>query len=404
MLGDKGAHRPAFTAYLAALRAGATSQEAAVKAFGSIEKLSVDLQHYISGMSFAYVGTPAPAKVADSALQVRELSQAETNAYRGGFLAIQGQFKQAEPLLAAAVRDDPKLALAQQNMTFLHLARQEWKDAFASASAAIALAPNDGFMRFIRAELAFRRDVTSHEDPQIETDLRQSITTNPDFAPAYDMLATFLAVNNKDLPEALAFAEKARAMEPGTSEYQFSVARVLAQMRRYKEAETLLLAARSRSKDAAFTSRADELLDYLKKATEYDAQRLEQERAYAVYNAERANETPTDKAGVTPDARDTTPEPYDNSRGVELKHRGLSAEGRVTRVTCQGNTMQVTIEVGGVPMVLRAADRTTVNYTDDRPSKSGDIEPCKEMQGRNAAILFRTDNDNKEILSISLRR
>jgi predicted Zn-dependent protease len=276
-------------------------------------------------------------------------------------------------------------------MTFLHLARQEWKDAFASASAAIALAPNDGFMRFIRAELAFRRDVTSHEDPQIETDLRQSITTNPDFAPAYDMLATFLAVNNKDLPEALAFAEKARAMEPGTSEYQFSVARVLAQMRRYKEAETLLLAARSRSKDAAFTSRADELLDYLKKATEYDAQRLEQERAYALYNAERANETPVDKAGVTPDARDTA-EPYDNSRGVELKHRGLSAEGRVT------------IEVGGVPMVLRAADRTTVNYTDDRPSKSGDIEPCKEMQGRNAAILFRNDNDNKEILSISLRR
>jgi len=143
MLGDKRAHNPSFGVYLSALTQGASQDEAAAKAFGDLRKLQDNLKEYIGRFAFPAVEVSAPAKVPESNLNTQALSQAEADAYSGGFLALHRQFEQAEPLLNESAQLDPKLALAQKNLAFLHLFRDERADALACLSTALALDPQD---------------------------------------------------------------------------------------------------------------------------------------------------------------------------------------------------------------------------------------------------------------------
>jgi len=161
MLGGKRSHNPSFGAYLDALNQGASQDEAAAKALGDLRKLQENLKDYIERLTFPAVQVPAPAKVSEASLTTRALSEAEIDAYSGGFLTLHRQFEQAEPLLKQSAQLDPKLALAHRNLAFLHLFRDEHADALTSLSAAIALDPQDATTRFLRAQLTF--DSTSSQ-------------------------------------------------------------------------------------------------------------------------------------------------------------------------------------------------------------------------------------------------
>ena len=226
MLGDNGAHRQELTAYLGALGQGASQEDAAAKAFGDLGKLQKALQLYVSSGSFYEFRTPAPAKIAESSVQVRALSDAEADAYRGGFLALHKQYKDADALSQEAARLDPKLALAQQNLAVSYYLQDKPADALTAASAAIELDPKVTLTRFLRAQLVSRDGGSAQSDSQVEDDLRAAVAANPNFAPAYGLLATHLASRGEKLPEALEFAKKGAALEPGNSSYQLAVAHV----------------------------------------------------------------------------------------------------------------------------------------------------------------------------------
>ena len=193
MLGDNGAHKGAFGAYLQAPSEGASQDEAAAKAFGDLHKLQDELKAYAGRFLFPALKIPAPPKPSGD-IAVRALSDASVDAYSGGFLALHEQFDQAEPLLKEAVQLDPRLALAQRNLALLHYFRHEGAEALASLSAAIALDSEDADLRYFRAELTFQD--LSRTDPQIEDDLRRAIAAKPDFAAPYGLLGFYLLSNN----------------------------------------------------------------------------------------------------------------------------------------------------------------------------------------------------------------
>jgi Flp pilus assembly protein TadD len=402
MLGDKRAHNASFGAYLAALNDGATQDEAAAKAFGDLRKLHENLAAYIGRYTFSAVEVPAPAKIAESSLTTRPLSPAEVDAYSGGFLALHRQYQQAEPLLKEAAQLDPKLALAQRNLGFLHYFRQERADALACFSAALALDSQDSTTRFLRAQLTF--DDASHSDAQIEEDLRQVLKVKPDFAAANGLLAVYLAANNEKLPEAFAFGQKAVTLEPGNTNFRLALAQVLVRMRRYDDAETLVRQVQGVAIDDNVRSQADAILKYVAQARDYEVrERQRQEEAAArakalasATQAQLAAARSDEAAGKSDDATNAekisvaTSAP--DSDAPVLKRRGTPTDviGVLIQVRCNGNEMEVTAKVSDkpAPLLFHAKDRTRVGYTSNIPAIHDDIDPCTELRGHTAKLIF----------------
>jgi tetratricopeptide (TPR) repeat protein len=409
MLGDQRSHNPSFGAYLNAVSQGASQDEAAAKAFGDLRKLQDNLAKYIGRFTFPAIEVPAPAKVPDSSLNMRALSEAEVDAYSGGFLVLHRQFEQADPLLKESAQLDPKLALAQRNLAFLHLYRDEHTDALTSLSAAIALDPQDATTRFLRAELTF--DGVSHTDPQIETDLRQAIALKADFANANGLLSVYLAANNEKLPEALTFGQKAVSLQPGNVNLQLILAHVLASMRRYDEAERLGRAVLARATEDGIRTEANQILTYVSQARDYDArERQRQEESAARANAlaaaarsEQAAARADQIAARTDEARPESLEssadkisapsgPSADPNAPVLKRRagGTDVIGVVIQVHCNGNEMDVTAKIPDrqAPLLFHAKDRTRIGYTSNISAIHEDIDPCSELRGHTAKIVF----------------
>src|SRR5215831_18942522 len=91
MIGDKQGHRALLEAYLSALNDGKTGDQAAAKAFGDLKKLQRDLEDYVSHNTFYQIQYPTPENVSQSDLTATNISEAEAEAYRGGFLAVRGR-------------------------------------------------------------------------------------------------------------------------------------------------------------------------------------------------------------------------------------------------------------------------------------------------------------------------
>jgi predicted Zn-dependent protease len=407
MLGDKRSHNASFGSYLTALNQGATQDEAAAKALGDLRKLQDNLKEYIGRLTFPAVQVPAPARVPETSLGTRALSQAEVDAYSGGFLTLHRQFEQAESLLKEAAQLDPKLALTQKNLAFLHLFRDERADAVACLSAAIAFDSHDAATRFLRAQLAFGG--ASEGDPQIEEDLRQAVALKADFAEANGLLAIYLLTNNEKLPEALAFAQKAISLEPANVRFQIDRAQVLISMRRYDDAEAVGQSLRA-SNDDTVRERAEQLLAYVKQARDYDArERQRQEESAARANAlatarsaqaaARADQIASRTDEARPESLESSADkisppsgPSGDPNAPVLKRRGGANDviGVVIQVHCNGNEMDVTAKIPDrqAPLLFHAKDRTRIGYTSSIPAIHDDIDPCSELKGHTAKIVF----------------
>jgi tetratricopeptide (TPR) repeat protein len=265
MLGDNGSHKQLLLAYLQGLQQDGTQSAAATKALGDLNKLQKDLERYINGSSFFQVHGPAPAPIPDADLRTREISDAEADAYLGGFAALRGHPQEAKPLLEQAIQLDPKLALAYQNLGLMQLSTGQRGEALTSFSQAVELDPKNALTRYLRAYLSFGQRNVSTGNTQIEDDLHQAIALDPDFAPSYGLLAVYLAASNEKLPEALALAQKGVSLEPGNALYALSLAQVLAQMGRFGDAETAARTARANATNPAERANAEQFLAYLQR-------------------------------------------------------------------------------------------------------------------------------------------
>jgi predicted Zn-dependent protease len=397
MMADNGAHRQQLMTYLDALSHGDTQDAAAAKAFGDLGKLQKELISYAGNNSFYEFHTPAPPKVPESDVQVRPLSDAEAAAYRGGFLVLHQQFKEAQPLLEGAVRDDPKLALAQQNLALMYVAQDKSAEARTAVDAAIQLDPKNALTRFLRANLVSRAGGSELQDFQVEADLRAAIEANPNFAPAYGLLASRLANSNKNLPEAFEFAKKGVLLEPGSVSYQLAAAEVLARMRKYDEAQKIATRVAADPLDPQARENANRFLEFLQDIKLEDARRDQFQRSRPS-PADEAVETSTSIA----ESESTEPAP-----ATDARHR---IDGSVTDVQCNVQEMIITVMTQDGPVKFHALDNTKIDFISDVPLKSEVFWPCTALKGRNVRVKFLPPAGNAklqyqgEISGVEIRR
>jgi len=264
MVGDRVAHKSLLNAYLNALGQGKSPNEAAAIAFGDLKKLQSDLQAYIHSSIYYHLKLPAP-QLSDNEMKFRSLSEAEAEAYRGGFAAVRGRYQDATATLDDALRLDPNVALAHEYLALTQFFEGQRDKALEFASKAISLDPKNSFTRYLRAFLQTNGSGMGSTDPQTEDDLRQAIALSPNFAPPYGLLAVYLAATGRNLDEALALAQEAISFEPASSNYQLALAQVLIRQNKLDEAELATRRASAWAKDPSESANAESFRNFLQR-------------------------------------------------------------------------------------------------------------------------------------------
>src|SRR5579872_2418229 len=275
MVGDNKAHKPMLEAYTEALNQGRSSIDAAALAFGDLKKLQAELERYIRRSAFLFETVPLSARIGDQQLGVRAISDAEAEAYRAGFTLLRGRAEDARPLLADALKLDTTVALTYQFLSVEEFRAGKEEQALTSMSMAISLDPKNALTRYIRAFLATTGGGAKSKDEQIEQDLREAIAADPDFVPSYSLLAVYLATVNRNLPDALAFAQKAISFEPGNSDYQLALGQVLVRMNKLEEADIAAAHARAWARSADEKANVASFSNFLSETRDRQRQQAE---------------------------------------------------------------------------------------------------------------------------------
>lgn len=365
-IGDREAHRPMLKAYLAALQNGASEDEAAARAFGDLKKLQQTLERYVSSFSFTALEIKSPPKLADSEIASRPLSDAEAQAYRAGFIAAAGRPAEANAMLEEALKSDPNLALAHEYLGLALFFQGQTENARAELGRAIELDPKSAMTRYLHAVLTFRGGGKKSDAEQIEEDLRAAIAANPNFAGPYGLLGLTLAVNDQDLDEALAMAQKAVSFEPANPWYQFALAQVLLRMDEFDEAQLAGLRAMSWAKDPELKAEATSFLRYLQSM-----------RQYASGSAAVSRASPT--AGHTASVP---------------AGKVIMISGVASGVRCDsGLKLDVESDLGVVHLRLLPGANISIVVPGD--ASSGGPTPCAKLEGKNVKVRYVADPDDE---------
>ena len=83
---------------------------------------------------------------------------------------------------------------------------------------------------------------------EVEQSLRTAIKLNPEFAPAFDRLAVFLATHSKNLDEAHMMGLTAVSLDPANIGYRINMAHILMLMDKPKSAIDVLQSAQEAGK------------------------------------------------------------------------------------------------------------------------------------------------------------
>jgi len=373
MVGDKEARRPLLLAYLTALGQGATSEQAAEKSFGDLKQLQKALSRYIDGSQFYSLNAAAPA-VPEADIKVRELSDAEAEAYLGAFQAIRHHPQEAEPLLQEAIQMDPNLAMAYEYLGVAQLFRGDRSAAFTSFSKAVSIDPKNALTRYFRAYLSVSQSGgLTGSDSQVEDDLRQAIAVDPNFTPPYGMLATYLAATGENLQDALKFAQKAVALEPGDSNSLLAYAQVLARMKKFDQAQTVAQIAQSAATNPGQRSNAASFLNYLQ-------QMRTSESRSGQPNGGLSPGGPASRSANGDDATNT-------SRLGPEQH----IVGVITQSSCTAGSPVIEVQnSSGARVVLHIAPGNALDITLSFDPPSG-FSPCK-LTGYRASASFTPDD------------
>jgi hypothetical protein len=165
-------------------------------------------------------------------------------------------------------------------------------------------------------------------------------------------------------------------------------------MRRYDDAEAVGRSVRANATEDRVRAEADQILTYVAQARDYDArERQRQEESVARANAlAAAPQSEPAAARAEQIAARTEGGPAADPNAPVLKRRGGATDviGVVIQVHCSGNEMEVTAKVPDrqAPLLFRATDRTRIGYTSNVPSIHADIDPCSELKGHTAKLIF----------------
>jgi len=224
--------------FFALVQAGMEQTKAFQEVFGNPKDMDAKLDQYVHKVAMPTWVGKNPPPTDEKAFTARTLRPAETKAELGGYHLWSRDLVDAKPLIEEALKNDPKLALAHEDMGFVDFEEGKDEDAAREFAQAYELDDKQYLSLFYRTMLS----PIAHSD--VPTDqgafrdaLLKTIHLNRQFAPAYVELAR-LAVRQGNLTVALSIARKAEQLEPSRAGYHLLSGQIMLRLGRGSEAAT----------------------------------------------------------------------------------------------------------------------------------------------------------------------
>jgi TPR repeat protein len=229
MFGDKGIHRSAINRFSNLLSSGKDAETAFTEAFGRVEDLESPFVAYINNSIYSYSRVNLDAAVAPEKFGSRPLTVADAAASRAAFHVAMHR-----PTEARALIDDARKADANNVAAFVSdglLLDTTDKDAEAQAAFAKAaeMGTTNAYAHYRAAMLKWPAGPQPDQETlkQMETGLARAVTLNPSFAAAHASLAEVRAALGRPAAEVMPSILRAVELEPSSSWYRLTAARVL---------------------------------------------------------------------------------------------------------------------------------------------------------------------------------
>jgi tetratricopeptide (TPR) repeat protein len=337
-----------------ATQQGVDQKKAFQDTFGDFKHVQQDFDRYIHLFAFHAAIIPSPPRVDDKDLTTRSMTVAETDAELSSFYATTKQWKLAREFGESALKNDPKLALAHQEMGFICLQEGKDEEAAREFSQAVELDNRMYRAQFAKTMMSPLPHATSPDDRMAyRLALLLTVSANPQFAPAYVELAK-LFVAQGDPAQALKLALKAEKLEPWRAGYHLLAGQILLRLDRAAEAAN-----------------------------------------NAVYVADRWTSPDRDEAvelwNLVPDAKRPAQGPTETSE----RHDVSRAQGIVKSVACgdEQNTTMTLEQQGGQPLTFRVQPVTGGGFSDTLWFGEDHFTPCYHTTGLRAVVQYKPAAD-----------
>lgn len=360
--------------YIGLVEKGTDSLEAARQVFGNLDQLRNRLESYIKQIK------PPPAELvatggSDSGGSLRTLSPAEAEARLGALVAAHGRRENAQSKLEDALMQDPSLAEAEQSLGFLFLQHTQIVDAEKHFARALQLDPNNALTYYGQGLTALARGGPSAAPAAALAAFEKSVSLNPNFAPAWNSLASIYAQREQTMQKALQDAQRAAALDPGDSGYNLQVASIQSRLGRKEEARKAAAEVQASASDRKTAQQAGELLASMsqpavpatKDSAEHSPVASAAEKTLRIENKTEPGDQPATAVSNAPRAAPAPTPPL-----FTAPPRTYSMIGRITDAICAyPPQVQITLKAQAIVMHLHANDLGKV--------------PVK-MAGSNAAV------------------
>jgi tetratricopeptide (TPR) repeat protein len=333
-------------------------------AFGNIEEVDKAYRSYINRIAYPTGVVPFTSSVAEKDYSGRQLSLGETQAEFAAFHMLSRQYDLVKDLAQSALKTDPKVALAHEDLGFALFNEGKDEEASREFSQAVELDPKSYIALFTKTMLSpISRSDAPADQASFQEALQKVIALNPRFAPAYVELAK-LDLARGQAEAALPLAQKAEGLEPFRSGYHVLTGQILLRTGHPSEAS-----------------------------------------ARAAYVAERWGGPDRDEAMELWKAI-----PVDKRGGQILVDRPLPpdvlvSEGIVKSVACKDQSFTVTLESEGKTLTFHRQG-FAVGYSDTLWVGRDHFTPCFHVDGLRAVASYKVSADKAyagDLMTVGLR-
>jgi tetratricopeptide (TPR) repeat protein len=375
---------------------------AASRAFGDLKQLQKELEIYIHQTSgFRELKMMTTTEVDDSAFKVQTLTGAQSDALRADFLAYNSRTADAESLLDHVLQEDPNNVSAHETKGFLEFRQGHLEKARKWYAQAVQLDSQSYLAHYYFAAIAMNGARDASDQDQVESSLRAAIKLNPTFAPAFDRLAVFLAMRNKNLDEARMMELTAIGMDPANLGFRINIANVWMTMEKGQNAVNVLRAAAKMAKTPQESQMVETALMH--------AQEYADNQAHFAEQTQRMNEE--EGAGNVAGSVSTKSDDHvpHLSRRPEFvpqgPHRFLV--GVLKGVHCDNPALDLTVNSGEKLLALHVDNYFKLPFTSLGFQPDKDLNPCADLENRPAKVEYVESADPKvtaHLVSVELHK